>query len=254
MNKKKLREVDFGYQKVRPGRKAELVEEIFDSVSENYDIMNDLMSFGLHRLWKKMAVNSSKIRQDYKILDLAGGTGDISKLISKKINDSGMVVLSDINLKMLEAGRDKLIDEGISNVQFAQLDAHLLPFQKDSFDLIFISFGLRNFVNKNKALKSILDCLKPGAGLSILEFSKPKNEYFRELYDLYSFELIPKIGELVVKDDESYRYLAESIRMHPDQEELKSLMEEVGFTKCKYYDLTNGITAIHTGIKPFKDV
>jgi len=226
-----------------------MVGNVFDAVSENYDLMNDLMSFGIHRLWKKVAIESSGLRADFKILDLAGGTGDMVKLMKEKVKEEGLIVLSDINRRMLEEGRDRLIDEGIEGINLAQIDAQYLPFRNETFDLVTIAFGLRNVTNKEKALKSILGSLKKGGKIIILEFSKPTNETFREIYDIFSFEVIPKIGEVIANTEESYRYLAESIRMHPTQDELKELMERSGFVECNYDNLTNGIVAIHSGIK-----
>ena len=240
----------FGYQQIDPKDKSEKVKYIFDNVVEGYDLMNDLMSFGIHRIWKRVAVEMSEIRPNSFFLDLAGGTGDMVKLMAPRISHEGTAILSDINEKMLVSGRDKLFDLGISNFLSVQIDAQILPFKQDSFDVISIAFGLRNVTDKTKALNSILDCLKPGGKLIVLEFSKPTNEMLREIYDIYSFEIIPKLGEIVLSSEESYRYLAESIRMHPNQEELKDLFEECGFENCNYENLTNGIVAIHTGTKP----
>lgn len=240
----------FGYQQIDPKDKSEKVKYIFDNVVEGYDLMNDLMSFGIHRIWKRVAVEMSEIRPNSFFLDLAGGTGDMVKLIAPRLSHEGTAILSDINEKMLVSGRDKLIDLGISNFLSVQIDAQILPFKQDSFDVISIAFGLRNVTDKTKALNSILDCLKPGGKLIVLEFSKPTNEMLREIYDIYSFEIIPKLGEIVLSSEESYHYLAESIRMHPNQEELKDLFEECGFENCNYENLTNGIVAIHTGTKP----
>jgi len=240
----------FGFQQINTEDKSEKVRKIFDNVVEGYDLMNDLMSFGIHRIWKRIAVEMSEIRPDSSLLDLAGGTGDMIKLMAPRLNHEGTAILSDINEKMLVSGRDKLIDSGISNFLSVQIDAQTLPFTQDSFDVISIAFGLRNVTDKKRALNSILDCLKPGGKLLVLEFSKPTNEILREIYDFYSFEIIPKLGEIVLSSEESYRYLAESIRMHPNQEELKDLFEECGFENCNYENLTNGIVAIHTGTKP----
>ena len=240
----------FGYQQIDPKDKPEKVKYIFDNVVEGYDLMNDLMSFGIHRIWKRVAVEMSEIRPDSFFLDLAGGTGDMVKLMAPRLSHEGTAILSDINEKMLVSGRDKLIDLGISNFLSVQIDAQILPFKQDSFDVISIAFGLRNVTDKTKALNSVLDCLKPGGKLIVLEFSKPTNEMLREIYDIYSFEIIPKLGEIVLSSEESYHYLAESIRMHPNQEELKDLFEECGFENCNYENLTNGIVAIHTGTKP----
>lgn len=249
MSDKTTKETNFGFRQVDSQEKSKMVGNVFDAVSENYDLMNDLMSFGIHRLWKKVAIESSGLRADFKVLDLAGGTGDMVKLMKEKVKEEGLIVLSDINRKMLEEGRDRLIDEGIEGINLAQIDAQYLPFRNETFDLVTIAFGLRNVTNKEKALKSILGSLKKGGKLIVLEFSKPTNETFREIYDIFSFEVIPKIGEVIANTEESYRYLAESIRMHPTQNELKELMEKSGFIECNYDNLTNGIVAIHSGIK-----
>ena len=249
MSDKTTKETNFGFRQVDSQEKSKMVGNVFDAVSENYDLMNDLMSFGIHRLWKKVAIESSGLRADFKVLDLAGGTGDMVKLMKEKVKEEGLIVLSDINRRMLEEGRDRLIDEGIEGINLAQIDAQYLPFRNETFDLVTIAFGLRNVTNKEKALKSILGSLKKGGKLIVLEFSKPTNETFREIYDIFSFEVIPKIGEVIANTEESYRYLAESIRMHPTQDELKELMEKSGFIECNYDNLTNGIVAIHSGIK-----
>tara|TARA_B000000475_G_scaffold206619_1_gene168706 strand:+ start:723 stop:1487 length:765 start_codon:yes stop_codon:yes gene_type:complete len=253
MKKDNKTKTNFGFKEVDSNIKADLVGNVFDTVSKNYDLMNDLMSFGIHRLWKKVTIETSGIRDDFVVLDLAGGTGDMVKLMREKISDKGMLILSDINQSMLREGRDRLINEGIEGIQTAQIDAQYLPFEDNTFDLITIAFGLRNVTNKEKALQSIHNALKPGGKLVVLEFSRPQNEAFREIYDLFSFEVIPKIGELIAQTEESYRYLAESIRMHPVQEELKKMMEDSGFTKCKFDNLTNGVVAIHSGQKGMID-
>ena len=253
MKKDNQTKTNFGFKEVDSNIKADLVGNVFDTVSKNYDLMNDLMSFGIHRLWKKVTIETSGIRDDFVVLDLAGGTGDMVKLMREKISDKGMLILSDINQSMLREGRDRLINEGIADIQTAQIDAQYLPFEDNTFDLITIAFGLRNVTNKEKALQSIHNALKPGGKLVVLEFSRPQNEAFREIYDLFSFEVIPKIGELIAQTEESYRYLAESIRMHPVQEELKKMMEDSGFTKCKFDNLTNGVVAIHSGQKGMID-
>ena len=249
-NKNEENKTYFGFQKVDQQNKSERVKQVFDKVSDNYNLMNDLLSLGVHRLWKRVAAEIAGIRSDSYVLDLAGGTGDMVKLIAPKLNVKGEVILSDINLKMLMSGRDRLIDQGVNNFKTVQIDAQVLPFKKNTFDIISMAFGLRNVSNKKKTLSSIIDCLKPGGKLVILEFSKPKNEILREIYDLYSFEVIPKLGNLVAQSEESYRYLAESIKMHPNQLELKELFEEAGYVDCNYKNLTNGIVAIHTGKKP----
>ena len=253
MTSNNSKQTSFGFRQVDEKDKANLVGDVFDSVAHNYDLMNDLMSFGIHRLWKKIAVETSGLREDFIVLDLAGGTGDMVKLMRSKISNKGSIILSDINWSMLKEGRNRLIDEGVEDVQIAQIDAQYLPFKDNTFDLITIAFGLRNVTDKKAALESILSSLKPGGKLMILEFSRPTNEFFRELYDIFSFEVIPKIGEFVAQSEDSYRYLAESIRMHPTQEELKDLMESVGFSNCNFDDLTNGVVAIHSGKKGMVD-
>jgi len=253
MTSNNSKQTSFGFRQVDEKDKADLVGDVFDSVAQNYDLMNDLMSFGIHRLWKKIAVETSGLREDFIVLDLAGGTGDMVKLMRSKISNKGSIILSDINWSMLKEGRNRLIDEGVEDVQIAQIDAQYLPFKDNTFDLITIAFGLRNVTDKKAALESILSSLKPGGKLMILEFSRPTNEFFRELYDIFSFEVIPKIGEFVAQSEDSYRYLAESIRMHPTQEELKDLMESVGFSNCNFDDLTNGVVAIHSGKKGMVD-
>ena len=249
MSDKNTKETSFGFRQVDSNEKSKMVETVFDTVAPNYDLMNDLMSFGIHRLWKRVAIESSGLREDSKVLDLAGGTGDMVKLMRDKVGQEGLIVLSDINWNMLEEGRDRLINEGVEGINLAQIDAQFIPFEDETFDLITIAFGLRNVTDKGKALRSILGSLKKGGKLIILEFSKPTNEIFREIYDIFSFEVIPKIGELIANTEESYRYLAESIRMHPTQEELKIMMEDEGFIDCQYENLTNGVVAIHSGTK-----
>ena len=254
MTSNNSKQTSFGFRQINEKDKADLVGDVFDSVAQNYDLMNDLMSFGIHRLWKKIAVETSGLREDFIVLDLAGGTGDMVKLMRRKISNKGSIILSDINWSMLKEGRNRLTDEGVKDVQIAQIDAQYLPFKDNTFDLITIAFGLRNVTDKKAALESILSSLKPGGKLMILEFSRPTNEFFRELYDIFSFEVIPKIGEFVAQSEDSYRYLAESIRMHPTQEELKDLMESAGFSNCNFDDLTNGVVAIHSGKKGMVDV
>ena len=253
MTSNNSKQTSFGFRQINEKDKADLVGDVFDSVAQNYDLMNDLMSFGIHRLWKKIAVETSGLREDFIVLDLAGGTGDMVKLMRRKISNKGSIILSDINWSMLKEGRNRLIDEGVEDVQIAQIDAQYLPFKDNTFDLITIAFGLRNVTDKKAVLESILSSLKPGGKLMILEFSRPTNEFFRELYDIFSFEVIPKIGEFVAQSEDSYRYLAESIRMHPTQEELKDLMESAGFSNCNFDDLTNGVVAIHSGKKGMVD-
>ena len=249
MSDKITKDTSFGFRQIDSREKSKMVGNVFDTVASNYDLMNDLMSFGIHRLWKRVAIESSSLRKDSKVLDLAGGTGDMVKLMRDKVGEEGLIVLSDINRSMLEEGRDRLINDGVEGINIAQIDAQFIPFEDETFDLITIAFGLRNVTDKDKAMRSMLRSLKKGGKLIVLEFSRPTNEIFREIYDVFSFEIIPKIGELIANTEESYRYLAESIRMHPTQEELKTMMEEVGFKDCDYENLTNGVVAIHSGVK-----
>lgn len=239
----------FGYKTVAREEKASHVKDVFDSVSNNYDVMNDLMSAGLHRLWKKHTIEKASVKKGYQVLDLAGGTGDLAKAFTKQVGNSGHVVLADINLSMLEEGRARLIDAGASNnLSIIQLNAENLPFHENSFDLITIAFGLRNVTNKQQALNSIYKTLKPGGKLLILEFSKPMS-VIQPIYDLYSFKVLPFLGDLVAKDADSYRYLAESIRMHPDQNTLITMMEEANLKRCRFQNFTGGIVALHEGYK-----
>ncbi len=249
MSDKITKDTSFGFRQIDSREKSKMVGNVFDTVASNYDLMNDLMSFGIHRLWKRVAIESSSLRKDSKVLDLAGGTGDMVKLMRDKVGEEGLIVLSDINRSMLEEGRDRLINDGVEGINIAQIDAQYIPFKDETFDLITIAFGLRNVTDKDKAMRSMRSALKKGGKLIVLEFSKPTNEIFREIYDVFSFEIIPKIGELIANTEESYRYLAESIRMHPTQEELKTMMEEAGFKDCNYENLTNGVVAIHSGVK-----
>ncbi|MCU7922665.1 MAG: bifunctional demethylmenaquinone methyltransferase/2-methoxy-6-polyprenyl-1,4-benzoquinol methylase UbiE [Candidatus Thiodiazotropha sp. (ex Dulcina madagascariensis)] len=240
----------FGFQDVPVGEKAGRVREVFDSVANKYDLMNDLMSFGIHRLWKRNTIELSGVRKGQRVLDLAAGTGDLSTRFSGLVGSDGLVVFSDINASMLTQGRERMVNEGrIGNVSYIQADAQHLPFPDQYFDCVTIGFGLRNVTDKQLALNSIFSVLKPGGRLLVLEFSKPTNAPLEKLYDLYSFNLLPKIGKLVTNDEESYRYLAESIRMHPDQETLKGMMEHAGFERCDYFNLTGGVVAIHRGYK-----
>ena len=240
----------FGFREVPTGDKAKLVRSVFDSVAGKYDLMNDLMSLGIHRIWKRIAVQLSHVRYGERVLDLAGGTGDMTALFRERVGEQGWVILSDINAEMLKRGRDRLIDEGVvSGVDFTQIDAEKLPFPDNSFDCICIAFGLRNVTHKDEALRSMYRVLKPGGRVIILEFSEAQGKLFKKTYDLYSFKLLPLIGKLVAGDAESYRYLAESIRMHPNQEKLKAMMAEAGFEHCEYYNLTHGVVAIHRGYK-----
>ncbi|MDO2949773.1 bifunctional demethylmenaquinone methyltransferase/2-methoxy-6-polyprenyl-1,4-benzoquinol methylase UbiE [Aeromonas simiae] len=240
----------FGFKTVAAEEKETLVASVFHSVAAKYDLMNDLMSFGIHRLWKRFTIDCSGVRKGQKVLDLAGGTGDLTAKFSRIVGETGQVVLADINDSMLKVGRDKLRNLGIAgNVSYVQANAEALPFPDNHFDLITIGFGLRNVTDKDKALASMFRVLKPGGRLLVLEFSKPESEVMAKLYDLYSFKLLPKMGEIVANDSESYQYLAESIRMHPDQETLKGMMAKVGFEEVEYYNLTQGIVALHRGYK-----
>ena len=240
----------FGFQQVDKDQKSGLVGEVFTSVASRYDIMNDLMSAGIHRLWKRFTVEVSAVRKGHRVLDLAGGTGDLAAKFSRLVGDQGEVILSDINQSMLATGRDKQTDLGnTGNISYVLGDAQYLPFQSNYFDCVTIGFGLRNVTDKDLALRSILRVLKPGGRLLVLEFSKPDNPLLSKIYDSYSFKLLPKIGKLIAQDEDSYRYLAESIRMHPDQETLKGMLEDAGFVDCEYHNMTGGIVAIHKGIK-----
>ncbi|WP_444923877.1 bifunctional demethylmenaquinone methyltransferase/2-methoxy-6-polyprenyl-1,4-benzoquinol methylase UbiE [Microbulbifer sp. DLAB2-AF] len=241
----------FGYQEVPVEEKAGRVAEVFHSVAARYDVMNDLMSGGIHRLWKRFTIELSGARPGQKILDIAGGTGDLTARFSRIVGASGQVVLADINESMLRVGRDRLLDRGIAgNVVPVQADAQFLPFPDNTFDCITIAFGLRNVTDKDLALRSMLRVLKPGGRLLVLEFSKPESKLLEKVYDQYSFRLLPFMGKLVANDAESYRYLAESIRMHPDQETLKQMMVDAGFVDCEFHNMTGGIVALHRGIKP----
>ncbi|GAA3910851.1 MULTISPECIES: bifunctional demethylmenaquinone methyltransferase/2-methoxy-6-polyprenyl-1,4-benzoquinol methylase UbiE [Gibbsiella] len=241
---------DFGYRTVAREEKQAMVANVFHSVAAKYDVMNDLMSFGIHRIWKRFTIDCSGVRGGQRVLDLAGGTGDLAAKFSRMVGEQGQVVLADINDSMLKMGREKLRDRGIvGNVSYVQANAEALPFPDNYFDCITISFGLRNVTDKDKALRSMFRVLKPGGRLLVLEFSKPLLAPLSKAYDAYSFHVLPKIGELVVKDPDSYRYLAESIRMHPDQETLKGMMQEAGLENVSYFNLTGGIVALHRGFK-----
>jgi demethylmenaquinone methyltransferase / 2-methoxy-6-polyprenyl-1,4-benzoquinol methylase len=240
----------FGYQQVPAAEKSDRVAAVFHSVASNYDLMNDLMSGGLHRLWKQFAINVCQLRSSHRVLDIAGGTGDLAKNIAKVVGNTGQVVLADINASMLQAGRDRLLNEGIiNNIEYIQADAECLPFSENNFDRVTIAFGLRNVTNKDKALASMYRVLKPGGSLIILEFSKPILSFLQKVYDAYSFHIIPQLGKWVTGDEDSYRYLVESIRMHPDQEQLSLMMENVGFETVSHFNLTGGIVAVHRGYK-----
>ncbi|MFA7387980.1 MAG: bifunctional demethylmenaquinone methyltransferase/2-methoxy-6-polyprenyl-1,4-benzoquinol methylase UbiE [Thiohalobacteraceae bacterium] len=240
----------FGFQQVDWDDKARRVGAVFDSVANKYDVMNDVMSFGIHRLWKRYAIELSGVRKGQRVLDLAGGTGDLAARLSRLAGPTGEVVLADINASMLAEGRARLLDKGIAgNLRFVQANAERLPFPDNHFDCITIAFGLRNVTDKDAALRSMYRVLKPGGRLLVLEFSKPMLPGLGPLYDAYSFKLLPFMGKLIANDAESYRYLAESIRMHPDQDSLRAMMESAGFEDCSYHNLSGGIVALHRGYK-----
>ena len=241
---------DFGFSRVDRAAKAGLVRGVFDSVASRYDLMNDLMSGGIHRLWKRFTIELSAARAGQTILDIAGGTGDLAAKFSSQVGPEGRVILADINAAMLEVGRDRLIDKGATgNIDVVQADAQALPFEDDSIECITIAFGLRNVTDKGMALRSMLRVLRPGGRLLVLEFSKPTSPLLAKVYDQYSFQVLPAMGKLIAQDSESYRYLAESIRQHPDQETLLELMEESGFANVSYHNMTGGIVAVHRGFK-----
>ena len=240
--------VDFGYQRVAAGEKAGRVRAVFDSVANRYDLMNDLMSFGIHRLWKRFLLSQTGLRPGRRALDVAGGTGDISIGMARQVGPTGRVILSDINAAMLAQGRDHLLDAGVAgNVDFVLANAEALPFADASFDCVTIGFGLRNVTDKTAALASMYRVLKPGGQLMVLEFSKPVAPGLAPIYDTYSFRVLPALGRLVAKDADSYRYLAESIRMFPDQATLAGMMKSVGFDGCRHHNLSGGIVALHRG-------
>ncbi len=263
----------FGYEQVPAEEKASRVRAVFDSVADRYDLMNDLMSLGIHRLWKRTAVSLAGVRRGQRVLDLASGTGDLAARFAAIVGPEGEVVVTDINAAMLERGRTRLTDAGLAgNLRYAQVDAERLPFPDGHFDCITIGFGLRNVTHKQRALDDMYRVLKPGGGLRnvthkqralgemhrvlkpggralVLEFSHPSNRVLQKAYDLYSFSVLPALGRVVAGDSASYRYLAESIRMHPDQETLRSMMEQAGFERCEYFNLTGGVVAIHRGYR-----
>jgi demethylmenaquinone methyltransferase/2-methoxy-6-polyprenyl-1,4-benzoquinol methylase len=239
----------FGYQTVPVDDKADLVKSVFDSVASRYDIMNDLMSGGLHRLWKRHTIDQAGVRKGHVVLDLAGGTGDLARKFAQQVGSTGHVVLADINAAMLIQGRRRMVDGGAAgNTSIAQVDAQNLPFEDGAFDRITVAFGLRNITDKNAALQSMHRVLKPGGKLLILEFSKPV-EAIQPAYDFYSFKVLPILGKLVANDEDSYQYLAESIRMHPDQETLLGMMQAAGLERCRYRNLAGGIVALHSGYR-----
>lgn len=240
----------FGFKQVDEDQKESLVAEVFHSVAAKYDVMNDVMSLGIHRIWKRYTIDCSGARKGHQILDLAGGTGDLTAKFSRIVGPEGSVTLSDINPSMLEVGKDKLRDMGlVDNIKYVEANAEDLPFPDNSFDIVTMAFGLRNVTHKENALASIYRVLKPGGRLLVLEFSKPTSPALEKIYDTYSFHLLPKMGKLVADDEDSYRYLAESIRMHPNQDTLEEMMQVAGFEGTSYTNLTGGIVALHRGFK-----
>ncbi|MEX0604771.1 MAG: bifunctional demethylmenaquinone methyltransferase/2-methoxy-6-polyprenyl-1,4-benzoquinol methylase UbiE [Marinobacter sp.] len=241
----------FGFRSVAKDQKAGQVADVFHSVAGKYDLMNDLMSMGIHRLWKRFTIELSGVRPGHRVLDIAGGTGDLTMKFSDLVGSGGQVVLADINASMLQVGRGRLMDRGYAgNIEYVQADAEHLPFPENSFNAVSIAFGLRNVTDKDQALRDMTRVLKPGGKLMVLEFSKPTNPLLSKAYDLYSFNALPLMGQLIAGDSASYQYLAESIRMHPDQDTLKNMMEAAGLVNCKYYNMTGGVVALHVGIKP----
>jgi demethylmenaquinone methyltransferase/2-methoxy-6-polyprenyl-1,4-benzoquinol methylase len=246
----KQKTTHFGYRDVPESEKARLVGDVFHSVAGKYDLMNDLMSLGIHRLWKRFAIEQCGVRKGSVVLDLAGGTGDLTARLVKRVGAEGKIYLSDINSSMLESGRARLADRGIAgNVEIVQANAENLPFDDNTFDCVIIAFGLRNVTHKDAALRSMHRVLKPGGRGLVLEFSKPTLPGLSRIYDSYSFNILPKLGRAVANDESSYRYLAESIRKHPDQESLKAMMEQAGFARAHYFNLSGGIVALHKGYK-----
>ena len=241
----------FGYRRVDWDKKVEHVDNVFHSVSDKYDVMNDVMSLGLHRLWKRITVNASAVRAGHTVLDLAGGTGDVTALLARLVGCTGQVVLADINDSMLQVGRNKLTDKGIvDNVSYIQANAESLPFSENVFNCIVIAFGLRNVTDQVNALQSMWRVLKPGGRLLILEFSHVTHPWIKRFYDLYSFSVLPVMGKYIAKDAKSYRYLAESIRMHPNQETLSDMLKTSGFVSARYQNLLFGVVALHQALKP----
>ncbi len=239
----------FGFKDVSVSEKQGLVKDVFDSVANKYDLMNDVLSFGAHRLWKLYTIKSSNVKAGDRVLDIAGGTGDLAIAFNKITGEKGRVVLSDINSNMLKEGRSNLVNSGVFGVDFVQSNAESLSFESNSFDCVSISFGLRNVTNKDIALKEMYRVLKKGGCLLILEFSKTDSDLLKKFYDFYSFNIMPTIGGLIADDEDSYRYLAESIRKHPDQETLKNMVLDAGFGFCEYHNMSGGIVALHKCIK-----
>ena len=244
------RSTDFGFEQVAWGDKARRVRGVFDSVAGNYDLMNDLMSAGAHRLWKRFTLSLTNLRPGQRALDVAGGTGDLAAGLARQVGDRGLVILTDINAAMLGHGRDRLTDDGlVGNIRYVQANAERLPFAENTFDCITIGFGLRNVTDKAAALLSMRRALKPGGQLLVLEFSHPVAPGLKPIYDMYSFRVLPLLGKVIARDEASYRYLAESIRMHPGQEKLMTMMQAAGLEGCRYHNLSGGIVAVHRGYK-----
>lgn len=250
MNRDPHETTDFGFEDVPITEKSRRVAAVFSSVAPRYDLMNDLMSFGIHRLWKRFTLLQTGLKPGQAALDVAGGTGDLARGLARQVGEGGRVVLTDINAAMLEQGRRRLTDAGIAgNIAYVLADAEKLPFAERSFDCVTIAFGLRNITRKEAALESLYRVLKPGRPLLVLEFSRPRLPGLQPVYDLYSFRVLPLLGRLVAKDAASYRYLAESIRRHPDQETLKRMLQAAGFERCDYFNLSGGIVALHRGYR-----
>jgi demethylmenaquinone methyltransferase/2-methoxy-6-polyprenyl-1,4-benzoquinol methylase len=240
----------FGYSSIGWDEKEKKVADLFHSVAKNYDLMNDLMSFGIHHLWKWYTIELSHVRPGQTVLDLAGGSGDLTRLLTTKVGETGQVILADINSAMLHVGRDRLLNQGLfKNIAFVQGNAQCLPFADNSFHCITMGFGLRNVTDQEEALRSMYRVCKPGGKLMVLEFSKPTLPGLKPIYDWYSFTILPKIGAFFAQDEASYQYLAESIRMHPNQEQLKKMIEDAGFETCHYHNLSGGIVALHIAYK-----
>lgn len=242
------KQTDFGYKKVPLEEKEHHVAQVFSSVAPHYDLMNDLMSLGIHRLWKRFTVELANVKTGEWVLDLAGGTGDLAAKFVHLVGSSGKVILGDINADMLQVGRERLLNQGIL-IEYVQLNAEMLPFADNTFDVVTIAFGLRNVTQKEVALSSIFRILKPGGRLLILEFSEFQIRALKPFYDLYSFKVLPLLGKLIAKDSDSYRYLAESIRVHPNQETLLQMLNVAGFERCNYFNLSGGVVAVHRGYK-----
>jgi len=240
---------DFGFETVSPREKTERVSRVFSSVAPRYDFMNDVMSLGLHRLWKRYTAHLASPQPGSRVLDVAGGTADMASLFHRQLAGEGTIVVTDINAEMLKIGRDRMLDQGVTDMLFVQADAEALPFANVGFDCISIAFGLRNVTDKQRALQSMFECLRFGGQILILEFSQAALPLLGRLYDAYSFRLIPMLGRKLAGDEDSYRYLVESIRMHPDQETLKAMMEGAGFDRVRYYNLSGGIVALHTAYR-----